>query len=157
MTAPSYRQTLTRYLRPQAGRVAMLSAALLASIGLQIIVPLILRRFIDSALAGAALAGLVGAGILYLVAGVANQFLSAGATYLGADVGWTATNALREDLAEHLLGLDMGYHTDTTPGEMIERVDGDVTAVANFLSRFLAWIHRSDRCLTVGIDIENAF
>lgn len=156
MTAPSYRQTLTRYLRPQAGRVAMLSAALLASIGLQIIVPLILRRFIDSALAGAALAGLVGAGILYLLAGVANQFLSAGATYLGADVGWTATNALREDLAEHLLGLDMGYHTDTTPGEMIERIDGDVTAVANFLSRFLVRLLGSG-LLLVGVLVVSWF
>ncbi len=115
----------------------MLSAALLASIGLQIAVPLILRTFIDSALAGAAVGALVGAGIAYLLAGVANQFLSAGATYLGADVGWTATNALREDLTRHLLGLDMGYHNDTTPGEMIERIDGDVTAVSNFLSRFL--------------------
>ena len=41
-------------------------------------------------------------------------------------------------LAEHLLGLDMGFHTNTTPGEMIERIDGDVTAVAEFLSRFFA-------------------
>ncbi len=137
MTAPNYRRTLVRYLRPQAGRVGLLSAALLGSIGLQIAVPLILRRFIDSALSGAAIAGLMGAGLAYLVAGVINQFLSAGATYLGADIGWTATNALREDLTEHLLGLDMGYHNDTTPGEMIERIDGDVTAVSNFLSRFV--------------------
>jgi ABC-type multidrug transport system fused ATPase/permease subunit len=137
VTAPSYRSTLARYLRPQAGRVGVLSAALLASIGLQILVPLILRRFIDSALAGAAVGGLMGAGVIYLLAGVANQLLSAGAAYLGADVGWTATNALREDLTDHLLGLDMGYHNDTTPGEMIERIDGDVTAVSNFLSRFL--------------------
>ena len=137
MTAPSYRRTLVRYLRPQAGRVGLLIAALLGSIGLQIAVPLILRQFIDSALTGAAIAGLVGAGIAYLVAGIVNQFLSAGATYLGADIGWTATNALREDLTEHLLGLDMGYHNETTPGEMIERIDGDVTAVSNFLSRFV--------------------
>lgn len=137
VTAPNYRRTLVRYLRPQAGRVGLLSAALLSSIGLQIAVPLILRRFIDSALSGAAIAGLIGAGLAYLVAGVVNQFLSAGATYLGADIGWTATNALREDLTEHLLGLDMGYHNDTTPGEMIERIDGDVTAVSNFLSRFV--------------------
>ena len=80
MTAPNYRRTLVRYLRPQAGRVGLLSAALLGSIGLQIAVPLILRRFIDSALSGAAIAGLMGAGLAYLVAGVINQFLSAGAT-----------------------------------------------------------------------------
>ena len=150
MTTPRYRQTLTRYLRPQAGRVGLLSAALLGSIGLQLVVPLILRSFIDSALAGKALTGLVAAGVAYLVAGIINQALSAGATYLGADIGWTATNALREDLTEHLLSLDMGYHNDTTPGEMIERVDGDVTAVSNFLSRFVVRLLGS-ALLLVGV------
>jgi ABC-type multidrug transport system fused ATPase/permease subunit len=31
----------------------------------------------------------------------------------------------------------MKFHNDTTPGEMIERVDGDVTAISEFISRFL--------------------
>ncbi len=115
----------------------VLAAVLLATTGLQLVVPLILQRFIDGALDGEARSVLIGAGIAYLVAGLANQLFSAVTTYLGADVGWTATNRLREDLATHLLGLDMGFHTDTTPGEMIERIDGDVTAVANFLSRFV--------------------
>src|SRR5690606_33690333 len=41
------------------------------------------------------------------------------------------------DLTTHLFGLDMGFHNDNTPGEMIERVDGDVTAIAEFISRFM--------------------
>ncbi|HEY5578205.1 MAG TPA: ABC transporter ATP-binding protein [Acidimicrobiia bacterium] len=137
MTTPAYRSTLVTYLAPQRRKVALLSAALLSSIGLQLVVPLILRRFIDAALAGAAVTGLMVAGIAYLVAGVVNQVLSAAATYLGADVGWTGTNRLREDLSSHLLGLDMGFHNERTPGEMIERIDGDVTAVSNFISRFI--------------------
>jgi ATP-binding cassette subfamily B protein/ATP-binding cassette subfamily C protein len=36
----------------------------------------------------------------------------------------------------HLLDLDMAYHKDRTPGEMIERIDGDVTALSNFFSQF---------------------
>ncbi len=136
MTAPSYRSTLITYLSPQRGRVALLAGALAGSIGLQLVVPLILRRFIDASLAGAAVSGLVAGGIAYLVAGVLNQAFAAVATYVGADIGWTATNRLREDLTEHLLAVDMGFHTNTTPGEMIERVDGDVTAVSEFLSRF---------------------
>ncbi len=137
VTAPSYRQTLVTYLAPQRGKVTILAAVLLATTGLQLVVPLILQRFIDGALTGESQSVLMAAGVAYLVAGVANQLFAAVTTYLGADVGWTATNRLREDLARHLLRLDMGFHTDTTPGEMIERIDGDVTAVANFLSRFL--------------------
>ncbi len=138
MIAPSYRQTLATYLGPLRGKVAALVGALLVTTGLQLVVPLILQRFIDGALTGEVRSVLIGAGIAYLVAGVANQLFAASTSYLGSDIGWTATNRLREDLAEHLLGLDMGFHTNTTPGEIIERIDGDVTAVAEFLSRFLA-------------------
>jgi ABC-type multidrug transport system fused ATPase/permease subunit len=117
--------------------VVVLSTLLLGSIGLQLLVPQILRTFIDAAAAEAAITGMVAAGIAYLVAGVINQLLDAAASYLGTDIGWSATNRLREELGAHLLTLDMGFHNDTTPGEMIERVDGDVTAISNFISRFL--------------------
>lgn len=125
------------YLGPQRGKVGVLAAVLVATTGLELVVPLFLQRFIDGALGGEAQSVLVAAGVAYLVAGVVKQLFTGVTTYLGADVGWTATNHLREDLAEHLLGLDMGFHTNTTPGEMIERIDGDVTAVAEFLSRFI--------------------
>lgn len=137
MTAPSYRATLTTYLAPLRGRVIVLALLLLGSIGLQLAIPLILRTFIDAAVARSAVSGMLTAGIAYLVAGIVNQFLDAGASYLGTDIGWSATNRLREELSAHLFSLDMGFHNDTTPGEMIERVDGDVTAVSEFISRFL--------------------
>ena len=156
MTAPSYRATLVTYLRPLRSRVLLLGLALLGSIGLQLVLPLILQRFIDSALAGVATSSLMVAGILYLVAGVVNQLLAAVATYTGADVGWVATNQLREDLADHLVGLDMGFHADATPGEMIERIDGDVTAVSNFLSRFLVRLLGSG-LLLIGVLIVSWF
>jgi ATP-binding cassette, subfamily B, bacterial len=136
-SSPSYRATLSTYLRPHRGRVVVLMLLLLGSIGLQLVIPLILRDFIDSAMAGSAVAGLTTAGIAYLIAGILNQLLDAGASYLGTDIGWSATNQLREELTSHLFSLDMGFHNDTTPGEMIERVDGDVTAISEFISRFL--------------------
>src|SRR5262249_61083457 len=33
--------------------------------------------------------------------------------------------------------LDLSFHSQRTPGEMIERIDGDVTALANFFSAFV--------------------
>jgi ABC-type multidrug transport system fused ATPase/permease subunit len=137
MTAPSYRATLTTYLRPHRWRVALLVFLLLGSIALQLTIPLILRTFIDAAAEQAAVSAMITAGIAYLVAGVINQLLDAGASYLGTDIGWSATNRLREELSAHLFSLDMRFHNETTPGEMIERVDGDVTALSQFISRFL--------------------
>ncbi len=137
MTAPSYRATLSTYLRPHRGRVTLLALLLLGSVGLQLTIPLILRTFIDAAAVRGAVSGMITAGVAYLIAGVLNQLLDAGASYLGTDIGWSATNRLREELSAHLFALDMGFHNDTTPGEMIERVDGDVTALSQFISRFL--------------------
>ncbi len=137
MTAPSYRATLTTYLGPLRPRVVALTLLMLGSIGLQLTVPLLLSRFIDAAVAKEAVSGMTAIGVAYLIAGIVNQVFDAGASYLGADIGWRATNRLREELGQHLLTLDMGFHNETTPGEMIERVDGDVTAISDFISRFL--------------------
>lgn len=156
MTAPSYRATLTTYLLPLRGRLVLLFVALLGSIGLQLVVPMFLGRFIDASLGGRAVSSLMAIGVAYLIAGVVNQFLNAAATYIGADLGWRATNRLRHDLADHLIGLDMSYHTTTTPGEMIERIDGDVTAVSNFIARFVVRLAGSG-LLLVGVLIVTTF
>jgi ATP-binding cassette subfamily B protein len=128
--------TLARYLRPQAGKAGLMGLLLLAGIGLQLWIPQILRDFIDNAMAAAPVAQLRGTASWFLAIAFGHQLLAAVATYVGADVGWTATNQLRRELAGHILGLDMSFHTSRTPGEMIERIDGDVTALSNFFSQF---------------------
>src|SRR5919197_4715210 len=65
---------------------------------------------------------------------------SVAATYFSEGVGWAATNALREDLMDHCLRLDLSFHKARTPGELIERIDGDVTALANFFAQFVVRI-----------------
>ena len=55
---------------------------------------------------------------------------------MGTNLGYAATNRLREDLARHCLGLDMEFQNSRTPGELIERIDGDVTNMTNFFSQF---------------------
>ncbi len=83
------------------------------------------------------MSALIQAALLFIGVALVNQVLSVGATYVGENVGWTATNALRADLTLHCLRLDLAFHKARTPGELIERVDGDVTALANFFSQFV--------------------
>ncbi len=132
-----YLQILGQYLSPVTRRAAVLGLCLLAATGLQLYIPQIIRAFIDLAAAKGAVEALTRLALTYLGLAVVNQLLSAAATYLSADVGWAATNALRGDLFRHALHLDMRYHKDRTPGEMIERIDGDVTSVSNFFSQFV--------------------
>ena len=133
---PSLIGLLGRYLAPQSGMAVIMAALLLTAIGLQLLVPQLLRRFIDGALGGAEPRLLTTLALLFLGAAVLTQVLNAAATYVAAAVGWTATNLLRRDLTQHTLDLDMGFHNARTSGEMIERIDGDVTSLSNFLSQF---------------------
>ena len=131
---------LLTYLRPERTRVIMLALLLLGSIGLQLANPQILKRFLDQATAGAADATLATAAVIFMVVAVLQQVLTVGATYFSENVAWGATNELRTDLLQHCLGLDQSFHKTRTPGELIERIDGDVTALANFFSQLVIQI-----------------
>ncbi|GIP37121.1 ABC transporter ATP-binding protein [Paenibacillus sp. J31TS4] len=131
---------LLRYLRPVKGRMLILLLLLLLTTLLQLVNPQIIQRFIDTAATEGVAAKLLGLAGVYLVVAVSNQFLTIGVSYLGNDVSWRATNRLRGDLLKHLLRLDMRFHNKKTPGEMIERVDGDVTNMSNFFAMFIVQI-----------------
>jgi ATP-binding cassette, subfamily B, bacterial len=131
-----YWQLLARYLRPQLPKVILLAVLILGSVGMTIINPQILRSFIDAARAGAPDDTLFNTALLFIGVVLIGQVFSALAAYFSEDVGWTATNLLRVDLALHCLQLDMTFHKERPPGELIERIDGDVTILSNFFSQF---------------------
>jgi ATP-binding cassette subfamily B protein len=133
----SYQSLLLTYLGPQKRSVALLAGLLLASIGLELVNPQILGVFIDTARASGALSTLIGLAVLFLGLALVTQFVSLAEVYVAANVGLVATNRLRADLMLHCLRLDPAFHNTHTPGELIERVDGDVATLANFFSRFI--------------------
>ncbi|MGI8915613.1 MAG: ABC transporter ATP-binding protein [Chloroflexota bacterium] len=133
---PDYWALLRRYLGNQRGPVSLMAAMLLLSIGFQLAGPQVVRAFIDAAQRGAPVAALVRAAVLFLAVAAAQQGLTVLASYWSERVAWTAANRLRLDLAAQLLALDLGFHQVHTPGKLLERVDGDVNALAGFFSSF---------------------
>lgn len=133
----SYRRFLFTYLSPQGGRVVGLAIALLSSIALQVLNPQILRYFIDTAVAGGPQRLLILAAGGFIAIALLRQTLAIISTYFSEIVAWTATNDLRLDLAKHTLDLDLAFHKAHTPGELVERVDGDVDALSRFFSQFV--------------------
>ena len=131
-----YAALLSQYLKPQWLRVTLLAIFMFTGIGLSLLNPQILRYFIDTAKAGGATRNLLIAGGAFFAIGALGQVVMLVNTYLAQDVGWRATNRMRGDLASHCLKLDMSFHHEHTPGEMVERVDGDTTALSSFFSEF---------------------
>jgi ATP-binding cassette subfamily B protein len=135
-----YWRLLAHYLRPHWLRMGGLSVILCSTICMQVATPLLASRFIDQATSGGNMAGLIILALLTLGLALGGQGLAVAETYVAENVSWAATNALRADLVAHLLRLDASFHTAHTPGELIERVDGDVATLARFFSRFVVYV-----------------
>ena len=136
LSLKSYIDLLSEHFRQQKGRVILLAGLLFGDIALQLVSPQLIKRFIDT-VQGGTLEALTHIAILFIGVSVFQQGVSVLATYVGENVSWVATNSLRGNLARHCLLLDMNFHNSRTPGEMIERIDGDINALGNFFSQFV--------------------
>lgn len=135
-----YRALLTTYLRPFWRLAVLLTAFMVSTIALELLNPQLLRQFIDTARSGGSVATLSTVAVLFLAVAIATQVVSVAETYAAENLGWLTTNRLRADLALHCLRLDPSFLNHHTPGELIERIDGDVTTLANFFSRFVVYV-----------------
>ena len=128
---------LRQYLLPQKARVTIMTVLLLAGIGLQVLNPQIARRFVDAVRTPNDASNLTWLAVAFIGAALVSSTFRALAAYVSNAVAWQATNALRADLTAHTLRLGMGFHKSRPPGELIERIDGDVNALSGFFSRFV--------------------
>ena len=132
-----YRELQAAYLAPQWRQAALLAMAVLLGTALQLARPQIMRGFLDAIVSARPSGELAGAAALFLATAVAGQGVMGLTIYLSQAISWSATNALRLDLTRHCLGLGISFHKEHSPGELVQRVDGDVSALGTFLSQFV--------------------
>lgn len=130
-TRPS---TLARLIRTDAGRWAALGVLVGASSGLLLAGPLVVRRVVDR-VGEASIAELRGLALVFLVIVIIGQAVEVLVARVATTLAWRTTNQLRLQITRHVLGLDHEFHRRHTPGELIQRVDGDVTSVSELLGR----------------------
>ena len=132
-TATSRWRALGALLRPDSRRWVGLGLLVAFASGLSLAGPLVVRRIVDMATAGTTAAELTSLALIYLALAVATQLILVAVSWLATVTAWHTTNQIRMQLASHVLGLDHEFHRSHTPGELIQRVDGDVTSVSDFL------------------------
>jgi ATP-binding cassette subfamily B protein/ATP-binding cassette subfamily C protein len=126
-------RALGALLWPDRARWAILAVLVGGSAALMLTGPLVIRRLIDEAAAGAGVTEIRGLAAIYLGVAVVAQILAVVVAWFATTAAWQTTNELRLDMTRHVLGLDHEFHRRHTPGELIQRVDGDVTSVSEFL------------------------
>jgi len=136
MDGQSHWRALGSLVTPHRGRLAAMITVLSIAGGLPLVGPLLIAAFIDEAQAGAARGRLLTLAGIYIGVGVLRQVLSIAVAWTATDLAWRVTNELRSTLTRHVLNLDLAFHRSTSPGELVSRVDGDVTALSDFVARF---------------------
>ena len=134
-TGGSRWRALGALLRPDAGRWAGLGALVATGSALTIAGPLVVRRIVDVTVDGTTASAVTRLALLFLAIAVSAQLLSVIVAWLATVAAWRTTNDLRLTMTRHVLGLDHEFHRTHTPGELIQRVDGDITSVSEFLGQ----------------------
>lgn len=130
-------RTLVHVLRPAAGRWLALGGLVAAGSGLALAGPLVVREVIDRATAGTTVRELQILALVFLSIAVLRQIVEVATARAATITAWRTTNEFRLDMTRHVLGLDHEFHRRHTPGELIQRVDGDITSVNELCSRVL--------------------
>ncbi len=132
---PSRWSALAALLRPDRHRWLALGLLVAVASALGLAGPVVIRRIIDRATEGATTSDIARLAIVFLVIAGAAQLAQVAVAWSATVAAWTTTNELRLSMTRHVLTLDHEFHRTHTPGELIQRVDGDVTSVSDFLGQ----------------------
>ncbi len=128
-------RALGALLRPDVWRWVGLAALVAIGSALTITGPLVVRQIVDAATDGTTTAEITRLALIFLAIAVAAQFIAVIVAWFATVAAWRTTNDLRLTMTRHVLSLDHEFHRTHTPGELIQRVDGDITSVSDFLSQ----------------------
>jgi ATP-binding cassette, subfamily B, bacterial len=130
-------RALVQMLRPYRRRWSVVAGIVLIGAALTVVGPLLVQRLIDEARAGTTQDVVFRLAVGFLIINALAQAVHVVVVGLGTTTAWRTTNDLRLRLTRHVLSLDHDFHRRHTPGELIQRVDGDVTAVSDFFGKVL--------------------
>lgn len=137
-TNVSHWRALGRLVRVDSARYFFLTVLLVGGAALPLAGPLLVRLIIDRAGTGTATSADIAVPAAgFLAIAVLTQISQVIVAAFATTTAWRTANRLRISLSRHVLSLDHDFHRSHTPGELIQRVDGDVTSVSDFLSRVL--------------------
>jgi len=132
----TYLSLFKRYLAKEGFFFGILVIGTLGALACRLAAPLWLRSFVNLIGAHADTSSIYTTVALYTALQIAQRALNIATSYLSEHIGQRATDALRLDVIKHALTLDMSYHKEHTPGEMINRLDADINGLGDFFARF---------------------
>jgi ATP-binding cassette, subfamily B, bacterial len=127
-------------LRPERRPTALVLSILVVALLLRLGMPALLGRFVDEAIRGSTVDTLVRIALAYVAAALVAEGLQLAVMWGSVQISWRAGNQLRERLGRHAVRLEMAWHGRHSPGQLIERIDGDVEALVVFFTNVVVHV-----------------
>jgi ABC-type multidrug transport system fused ATPase/permease subunit len=149
---------LATLMRPHRRVLALFGVAVSLAAVISVGSSVLLSRFVRLAVDRAPTRQLVLIAACYALLGLASAAMSVFVTFRANVAAWAITNQLRHQLTDDVLRADLAFHRDRTPGELVTRVDGDITSVNQFLAVVVATVISACvlaiGCVVVSLVIE---
>ncbi len=132
-----YRRLLG-YLRPYPTQVILAYSAMLAVVGLNLVVPQIIKRAIDDGLAAGNAQALFIAGVTILAVALVRAFAGFGQRYFGDWLSHRAGYDLRNHFYDSVQNQPFSFHDRSHTGDMMSRATSDISETERFTGIGLA-------------------
>jgi ATP-binding cassette, subfamily B, bacterial len=132
---PGHWSLIGRFLVPHRRALSGFGVLVFVAGLVPLLGPVLLGAIADAAVTGAAAGELALLALAFGAVGVTANGADLLVTWLGARLAWRAANDLRVEVAAHALALGPTWHARTTPGAVVDRVDGDATRLGELLAR----------------------
>src|SRR6266702_4194749 len=123
---------LRSYLRPYVWQLAFMLAAACASVGAEIIIPLLTKTIIDSAITRHNRELLVLLGLAATGLGATQAALNFTRRWVQARAVTGMEQAMRNDVYAHLQRLHVAFHDEWQSGQLLSRATTDLSAIRRF-------------------------
>src|SRR5579859_1982074 len=123
---------LRSYLRPYRWQLAFMLTAACASVATEIVIPLLTKSLIDSAINKGDKSLLLPIGLAAIGLGTAQAMLNFTRRWVQAGAVTGMEQAMRDDLYAHLQRLHTGFHDEWQSGQLLSRATTDLSAIRRF-------------------------
>ena len=127
-----YRRLLS-YLAPYRRQVVTGYLSVILAVGLNILIPQVIRFAIDVGLASGEAKALIGASIIILLIGILKAIAGFGQRYYGEWLTHRVAYDLRNQFFDHTQRLSFSFHNQTQTGDLMSRATSDIAETERFI------------------------
>ncbi|MBP7999440.1 MAG: ABC transporter ATP-binding protein [Chloroflexi bacterium] len=124
---------LVSYLRPYRRQVIIAYSSVIVSIGLNLVVPQVIKQAIDTGLTNGTMGALLAAALAILLLAIVRGFTEFGLRYFGEWLSHRFALDIRNDFYAKVQSLPFSFHDRSHTGDLMSRAIGDIAESERFI------------------------